>query len=292
MQRSGRPPLAIFSTGRGAGPATKRPQGARPLFGNPHVYDAAFSWNRDREARTFLEVGGSLRGGDIRSAVELACGTGPLARVWAQAGLPVYGVDRSRQSIARAGTLSRGLFPRPRWVVGNLRSFRLPRRVDLAAVPLDGLGYLVEAQDLVEFFRSARSGLTSRGVLAVDLTLHPEGRAPLTIRNSWKVRLRPKGTLSVSWRSQGRAWGTPRRQWEVGRVVVRAPGGSRQVFWEAAPHACLSVRELGQLAEIAGGFSQMTVFSDAAHRGRAVEPRPVELSGKLTGPHLVAWVRT
>jgi hypothetical protein len=176
--------------------------------------------------------------------------------------------------------------------VGDLRSFRLPRRVDLAVVPLDSLGYLVEAQDLVEFFRSARSNLTTHGVLAVDLTLHPEGRAPLRIRNSWKVRLRPEGTLSVSWRSQGRAWGSPRRQWEVGRVVVRAPDGSRQVFWEADPHACLSARELEQLAETAGGFSQMKAFSGAAHRARAAEPRPVTISGKLTGPRLVVWVRT
>lgn len=267
-----------------------RPEGALPLCDYPNVYDAAFSWDRTREASTFLEKGRSLRKGTVSSAVELGCGTGAIARILAGQGLTVFGIDKSRASVARANALSKGIVSRPTWIVGDLRTFRLPRKVDLAVAPLDGLSYLVESQDIIKFFRSVARSLTPQGVFAADLTLHPEGGQPLHIRNSWKVKLRPRGALSASWQSQGAAWGSPRRQWEVGRISVRAPDGSRQLFWEASPHACLSIKELNGLADTAGGFSQMKIFSDSAHRAREAEPRQVDPSGKLIGPHLVAWV--
>jgi SAM-dependent methyltransferase len=288
-----RPHAAAARPGSVKGPPRPaRPDGARSLARYPNVYDAAFSWDRSREARTFLHVAASLRGTPVRSAAELACGTGPLARLWATWGVASYGIDRSAPAIARARRLSRGTIPPDHWGVADLRSFRLPRRVDLAAVPLDGLGYLVDVPGILRFFRAARRCLAPRGVLAVDLTLHPDAGPPLRIRNRWNVSLRPQGDLQVSWRSQGRPWGSPIRQWEAGRVTVRVPGQRAQIFWEARPHAALSVRILRDLAASAGGFGEPHIYSDAAHRASPGRLRRVPLEGRLYGPRLVGWRRS
>jgi SAM-dependent methyltransferase len=274
-----------------ASPRPKRPGRALDLSLYPNVYDAAFSWDRSQEACTYLRVAASRRGKPPRSAAELACGTGPLARLWSAQGLEVYGVDRSVPAIARARELSREIVPPGHWVLGDLRSFRLPRRVEMAVVPLDSLGYLVEEEDFLKFFRAARRCLVPGGVLAIDLTLHPEGAPPLPIRNSWKVSLRPRGILKVSWRSQGKSWGSPPRRWEVGRVAVQVPGRPIQIFWEACPHATLTARRLRDLARKSGGFREIWVYSDAAHRARSRNMHRVSSFSRVQGPRLVCWRR-
>jgi SAM-dependent methyltransferase len=276
----------------GPTPRPKPPAGAVPLAPYPNVYDAAFSWDRSQEARTFLRVARTRRGSPPRSAVELACGTGPLARLWAGWGIDAYGVDRSRTAIARARQLGRGIIPPEHWVTSDITNFRLPRQVDLAAVPLDGLGYLVEENGLLGFFRAARRSLTPGGILAIDLTLHPAGGDPLTIRNSWKVALRPRGNLRASWNSRGRAWGTPPRHWEVGRIAVKVPGRPVQVFWEASPHAALTLQDLRVLSNEAGWNGEMWVYSDAAHRAHGARLRRVSSTERVHGSRLVCWQRT
>lgn len=269
----------------------KRPRRALSLRRFPNVYDAAFSWDRSEEAETYLRVARALLGRRPRSAVELACGSGPLARQWARSGVEVYGVDRSVESIERARVLAEGVVPRGNWSVGNLPNFRLPHPVDLAVVPMDSFGYLTTGAAMVQCLRAARTALAPGGVLAMDLTLHPEDGPPLPIRNEWKVALLPEGELRVVWWSQGRAWGVPPRRWEVARILSRAPGGRRQVFWEAAPHSILSLRRLEGLSMKAGGWGPILVFSDSAHRGRAAPIVPVRDMGRLSGARLVCWKR-
>jgi SAM-dependent methyltransferase len=267
------------------------PVGALELAHFPHVYDAAFSWDRAQEARTYLDIASFYRGGPARFAAELACGTGPLARRWAAEGVDVYGVDHCAAAVIRARELSRGIVPAPHWIRAELKSFRLPRPVELAAVPLDSLGYLVEERELVSFFRSAGRSLLPGAVLAVDLTLHPEGGPALPIRNEWEVSLRPQGVLRVSWRSQGRTTGRPPRRWEVGQITVTAPDGSSQLFWEARPHSVLDAPTLENLAQKAGGFGEMEVYSDAAHRAGGVEIHRLAKDDPVEGPRLICWVR-
>jgi len=273
-------------------PRPHRPIHALDLSRYPNVYDAAFSWDRSREAKTFLRVAAARRGKIPQSAAELACGTGPLARLWGSWGLEVYGVDRSCSAIARAQALGQGIVPPNHWLVGELRSFHLPQRVEMAVVPLDGLGYLVDEREVLEFFRAARRCLAPGGVLAIDLTLHPERAAPLRIRNAWNVQLRPRGDLRATWHSQGKPWGDLPRQWEVGRITVHVPNGPKQVFWEARPHATLSARALGDLSRKAGGFGEMLVYSGAAHRARPGKIRGIGSTSAPLGPRLITWQRT
>ncbi len=273
-------------------PRPQRPRRAIDLSRYPNVYDAAFCWDRSREAETFVDLATSRLGKAPQTAVELACGTGALARLWASWGLEVYGLDRSRSAISRARASSRNLVSPDHWVVGELRDFRLPQKVDLAAVPLDGLGYLVQERGILSFFRAVRRCLVPGGVLAVDITLHPENAAPLRIRNEWNVVLRPRGSLRVRWQSQGRPWGVPPRQWEVGRIDVHLPNCAGQVFWEARPHSTLSPQALRSLSRKAGGLREMWIYSGSAHRAGPRTLRRTDSKESILGPRLITWQRT
>lgn len=203
----------------------------------------------------------------------------------------VYGVDRSLPSLAWARRASRGVIPSSHWCHGDLANFRLPERVDLAVVPLDGLTYLTEEEDFVSFFRSCRGALVPGGILATDVTLHRKGGRPFRVRNHWNVSLLPEGRLSVHWRSQGDPWGIPLRQWEVGRIALSLEGRVRQVFWEASPHATLTSGQLEGFAKMAGGFGRMVVYSSSAHRPLRTVLKRDPTRGQTGGPRLVVWTR-
>jgi SAM-dependent methyltransferase len=269
-----------------------RPAAALDLSRYPNVFEAAFSWDRSAEARSYLWAAWQMTGKSPTSAVELACGTAPIARRWASWGVEVFGVDRSASAIAWARRRDPTPGGRQKWIVGEIQDFRLPHRVDLAALPMDGLGYLTRERELLGFFRSVGRCLRPGGVLAIDLTLHRTNSTPTPFRNTWKVQLSPRGALDVEWRSRGKPWGTPRRRWEAGKVTVRIPGEPKQVFWEARPHAMLSGPDLRDLAQRAGGFDDLWLFSEAAHRAPASRLRRVVPDDRIQGSRLACWRRS
>ncbi len=215
-------------------PRPKPPAGAVPLADYPNVYDAAFSWDRSAEARTFLRVARTRRGSPPRSAVELACGTGPLARLWAGWGIDAYGVDRSRTAMGRARQLSRGVIPPEHWVTADVTNFRLPRRVDLATMPLDGLGYLVEYESLRKLLPSGLAKPDPRwdpgdrphpppgGVRSTDDPKLLEGRAS-SARQSARDLEQPGQAVGSSSASMGSGSHRGERPGQAGAGILGGP---------------------------------------------------------------------
>ena len=269
-----------------------RPASSLDLSRYPNVYDAAFSWDRSKEAATFIQVARSVLGHTPSTAVELASGSGPLASLWSRAGIRSYGVDRSASAVSWARESHRGVVPPERWMVGDLRRFRLSESVEMAVVPMDSLGYLVEEREFLDFFHAAHRNVVPGGVLEADLTLYPDHLRPVPIDSTWRVSLRPFGTVEVRWRSRGRAGGSPRRRWETCRIEIRLPGGGRQTFWEARRHVTLGARELRELSLRAGGWEAMRVYSSSAHRRSPHPLRRVSAIEGLAGPRLVTWRRS
>lgn len=252
------------------------------------MYDAAFSWDRGGEAGTFLQVAGQLLGRPPRSVVELACGTGPMARRFAALGLTAFGVDRNPWALERGRSLGLPMARRVRWRLADLRSFRLPVRVEVAVLPLDGVTYLPDVEDLRAFFASTHAALRPGGVLLLDATLTPPRVAPRPFRHRWTVRLLPRGRLSVEWRSGGRLPGTLRRRAETARLTVFGDGLPRRTYLEGEAHCVLSAEELYALAVRNGPFANFRVYSGPAHALQGSRLRVLRRYPRVGGTHLVA----
>ncbi len=93
-------------------------------FTDPALYDAENRWAADDEFYLALarETG--------RPVLDLACGTGRLARAIAAAGLAVVGVDLTEAMLERAKALDRE--GRVTWVHGDMRRLDLDRRFAFA----------------------------------------------------------------------------------------------------------------------------------------------------------------
>ena len=78
----------------------------------------------------------------VRTAVDLACGTGSVALLLAQEGLQVIGVDMSEEMLCVAQQKAMELENPPMFVCQRLEKLQLARGVDLAVCALDSMNYI------------------------------------------------------------------------------------------------------------------------------------------------------
>ena len=112
-----------------------------------------------------------------RTCVDLACGTGSVSVLLAQAGLEVIGVDMSEDMLTVAFDKACGMERPPRFVCQKLQELKLPRGVDLAVCALDSLDYVTDPADCQEAVRRVYKALNPGGIFIFDVNTPEKLRA-------------------------------------------------------------------------------------------------------------------
>lgn len=105
----------------------------------------------------------------VRTAADLACGTGSVTALLAQRGLPVVGVDLSEDMLTQAQQKTHALTPRPVFLHQDLARLYLPRGVDLAVCALDSLDYIIAPDDCATAIRRVYKALNPGGIFIFDV---------------------------------------------------------------------------------------------------------------------------
>ncbi|MGH9804691.1 MAG: class I SAM-dependent methyltransferase [Candidatus Acidiferrales bacterium] len=105
----------------------------------------------------------------VRSACDLACGSGETALALAHRGLKVYAVDLSPTFCRITRRKARRARLPVRVLCADMRRFRLPRRVDLVTCEFAGLNHLPRKDDLLPVFRAVARALGPGGWFLFDL---------------------------------------------------------------------------------------------------------------------------
>ena len=100
--------------------------------------------------------------------LDVACGTGVLAEKLARAGVPVLGVDGSREMLAVARRRCRGLEGRVRFRRADLASFRVREPCSVATASGDVMNHMLSRAALVRVLRRIRESLLPGGVLVFE----------------------------------------------------------------------------------------------------------------------------
>ncbi len=206
-------------------------------------YDATVGIPFFRRTREAFERLIRRYGISFRTAADIGCGTGLFAkylnRSWR---VPVIGVDISRDMLGIAARNCRGL--RVCLLRQDIRSLRLPLRVDLVTCNFDTLNHLVEDGDLVKTFRSVHRNLNPGGHFIFDMVLHC---GPLGGPRRYARRFRSASRVVMQ-----------RVQWEPMRkllsiaVSIRSRSSPRTVM-EVFKERAYSPREIGR-ALLESGF--------------------------------------
>jgi ubiquinone/menaquinone biosynthesis C-methylase UbiE len=104
--------------------------------------------------------------------LELGCGTGRLLVPMARTGVPVVGIDRSADMLARARSRAKRLprAQRPRMVRGDIRSLPFPARsFGVVMAPYGLLQSLLRESDLAALLADVHRVLRRGGLFGIDL---------------------------------------------------------------------------------------------------------------------------
>ena len=124
------------------------------------LYDAENGWGPDDDFYRSLaaETGGPI--------LDLACGTGRLARRLAADGHRVVGLDLAPAMIARAQALDPGSLVE--WRTGDAMHFELARQFRLILMTAHAFQHLVGAQAQAALFAAVARHLTADGIFAFE----------------------------------------------------------------------------------------------------------------------------
>jgi SAM-dependent methyltransferase len=110
------------------------------------------------------------------TVLELACGTGRIARPLADRGATVVGLDIDPQMLAAATR-----HPRVHLVRGDMRRFAFAARFDVVAIPYNGLQLLLDDADRLACLRCAAGHLAEGGVVAFEVTDFLDGVTRMSV---------------------------------------------------------------------------------------------------------------
>src|SRR3989304_1905773 len=112
--------------------------------------------------------------------LDLCCGTGQLAKVLADQGFRVAGVDGSAAMLEFA----RANVPGGEFVLADARSFTLPGTFHAVLSTFDSLNHVMMLPELTEVFRRVHAVLVGGGGFFLALTMERGYRAP---RAGWEA---------------------------------------------------------------------------------------------------------
>jgi SAM-dependent methyltransferase len=189
----------------------------------------------------------------VKSACDLACGTGTTALHLAAQEIKMFGVDLSpamcRQALAKARAAHLPL----RVIRADMRSFRLPEPVDLVLCEFDALNHVPEKADLAPVAKSVARALRPGGHFYFDVNnrrafekvwpgtwFQDQGDVALVMHGGYD-RARDKGWTDVEWFiREGRHWMRRHERveqvcWTAAemRATLRQAGFGRIRAWDA-----------------------------------------------------------
>jgi SAM-dependent methyltransferase len=155
-------------------------------------YDAIYR-EKDYEAECDLLEAAFARYGSaqVRSVVDLGCGTGNHAFPLSRRGYRVTAVDRSAEMLdvarGKASQMRTGEGGvRPVFIQGDIRTFEQAQEYDAALMMFAVLGYQLGNDDVLAALRTVRRHLRRSGLLLFDVWFGP---AVLAIRPSNQLKL-------------------------------------------------------------------------------------------------------
>lgn len=187
-----------------------------------------------------------------RSVLDLACGTGTAAVMWADNKVVTYGIDGSEQMLEMARKKAAESGVKITFSRQPLTSFSLPQRVDLVTCYFDSLNYLLTLADLTACFKSVRRVLFDNGYFIFDVN------TPEAMKVLWGSQVYADETEDVAWIWKNCYFPKVRRA-EVKATFFVRQGEVWERFEETHAERGYSITEVKRVLK-ASGFKTVKIY--------------------------------
>lgn len=127
------------------------------------------------------------------AVLDLACGTGTAATLWAESGVAVFGIDGSAHMLTIARKKAKKRRVRVLFSRQPLTSFSVKRPVDLVSCYFDSLNYLLTVKDLTNCFKCVKRALRPNGYFIFDMN------TPEAMKVLWGSQIYGDATADLAW---------------------------------------------------------------------------------------------
>lgn len=181
-----------------------------------------------------------------RSILDLACGTGTVAVLWAKNGDRVHGIDRSDQMLEMARKKAQEHSVTVDFSTQAMTSFSLPERVDLVTCYFDSLNYLLTLSDMTACFKSVRRVMNDNGYFIFDVN------TPEAMKVIWGSEVYADEVNDVAWIWKNCYFPKVKRAEVKATFFVRRDEGTWERFEETHAERGYTVTEIRKLLKAAG----------------------------------------
>jgi len=130
--------------------------------GFAYMYDALMS---DVPYRDWVKYIDEVLGGEGKTVVDLACGTGVITHLLADKGYEMIGIDKSVDMLSQAQAKGNSVL----FLCQDMRKLDLYGTVDAVICTCDGMNYILKESELEVVFRRVKMFLNPGGVFIFDM---------------------------------------------------------------------------------------------------------------------------
>ncbi|HEY1723622.1 MAG TPA: class I SAM-dependent methyltransferase [Magnetospirillaceae bacterium] len=223
------------------------------VYQRARYYDIAFSRDVTREVDFLSEFFSRHAGRPLRSMLDIACGPGYHARIFAKRGVEAHGLDLRPEMVDFARDEAEAAGVTANWFAADMRSFDLDEPVDLALNSYDSIDCLSTDEELIDHFRTVARNLTPDGLYIFELT-HPRDCFLWNYGNHRYAGERNGTKVEIVWVPDGRKVDALNQAIESNIVMRVQEHGETKEFHDHARENMRLPREFASIAKRSGAL--------------------------------------
>jgi len=232
------------------------------VYQRARYYDIAFRRDVTREVEFLFNLYERHAGRPLSSMIDIACGPGYHALLFAKRGVRTTGLDLRPEMVEFGRELAAMEGVEVNWIASDMRNFTLAQPVDLALTSYDSVDCLLTQDEIVEHFRAVARNLTPRGLYVFEMT-HPRD-CSFTGYGDFKYVGKKNGvSVEIEWAPHGGPHIDPLAQVQELDVVMRVNDhGKEMIFHDRARERYALPQEYVALAKLSGALEVINFYGD------------------------------
>jgi SAM-dependent methyltransferase len=231
------------------------------IYSRAYYYDIVFQRDVTSEVQFLVDLYARHHGRPPRSMIDIACGPGYHAKLFAARGIEAHALDLQPEMIEFARSLDAKPNGLIHYLAADMRDFTLSQPVDLALNSFDSIDCLDTQDQIVDHFRAVARNLTPGGLYVMEVT-HPRDCSMWSYGNFQYTGERNGVRVVLDW-AVNRPSADPITQVVDCEVIMTVDdNGERKIFHDKARERFSTLQEFTALAKLSGAISVAESYGD------------------------------